>query len=137
MVEHEREPLLRTSYFRVLIGDRELGFSEITPLISDTDPEHPQEHRHHFETVVLRRALTRSSELYDWRKRIVDGADDRRAVTIEQLERPDGAVVNAWRLVGAWPYRWSGTTFNALAADVAMEELELTFEDLVWLKEGG
>jgi phage tail-like protein len=131
------EPLLRTSYFRVLIGDRELGFSEVTPLLSRTDPEHPKEHRHRFETVVLRRALTRSTELYDWRRRIVDGADDRRTVTIEQLERPDGAVANAWRLVGAWPSRWTGPAFNALAAEIAMEDLELTFEDLVWLKQGG
>ena len=131
------EPLLRTSYFRVLIGDRELGFSEITPLTSQTDREQPKEHRHRFETVVLRRAVTRSSELYEWRKRIADGVDDRRTVTIQQLDRPDGDVANAWRLVGAWPSRWSGPAFNALASDVAMEELELTFEDLVWLKEGG
>jgi phage tail-like protein len=137
MVEHEREPLLRTSYFRVLIGDRELGFSEITPLTSRTDPERPKEHRHRFETVVLRRALTRSSELYEWRKRIVHGTDDRRTVTIEQLERPDGEVVNAWRLVAALPLRWSGPAFNAQISGIAMEELELTFEDLVWLKEGG
>lgn len=126
------EPLLRTSCFRVLIADRELGFSEITPLVSKTEEE-----RHQLETVVLRRALTRSTELYDWRRRIVEGADDRRTVTIEQLDRPDGHVANAWRLVGAWPSRWSGPAFNALAGDVAMEELELTFEDLVWLKEGG
>jgi hypothetical protein len=58
-------------------------------------------------------------------------------VTIHQLMGPEGAVANSWRLVGALPIRWSGPTFNALAGDVAMEELELTFEDLVWLKEGG
>jgi phage tail-like protein len=137
MAEHVWEPLLRTSYFRVLIGDRELGFSEITSLTSKTDTEQPKEHRHRFETVVLRRAVTRSSELYDWRRRIVDGADDRRTVTIQQLERPEGAVANAWQLVGAWPCRWSGKEFDARAGDVAMEELELGFEDLVWLKEGG
>ena len=54
MAEHEHEPLLRTSYFRVLIGDRELGFAEITPLTSRTEDE-----RQRFDTVVLRRALTR------------------------------------------------------------------------------
>jgi phage tail-like protein len=134
MAEHEPEPLLRTSYFRVLIGDRELGFSEVTPLTSKTDTERPKEHRHHFETVVLRRALTRSTDLYDWRRRIVEGADDRRTVTIEQLERPDGAVANAWRLVGAWPCRWSGPAFNAQVGEIAMEEVELAFTDLVWME---
>jgi hypothetical protein len=41
--------------------------------------------------------------------------------------------VNAWRLVGAWPVRWSGPAFNAMTSELAFEELELTFADLVWL----
>ena len=132
MPERDHEPLLRTSYFRVLIGERELGFAEISPLSSKTDAAVPGgEHR--FETVTLRRALTRSAELYDWRRRIVDGADDLRDITIHQLESPDGAIANSWRLVDAWPCRWSGPTFNALSGEVAIEELELEFADLIWL----
>jgi phage tail-like protein len=131
-VEH---PLFGTSSFRVLIGDRELAFAEVTPLTSATEMDSPRTSRHHhFEPVVLRRALTRSTELYDWRRKIVEGAEDRRTVTIEQLERPDGPVVNSWRLVDAWPSRWSGPAFNALGTEVAIEELELVFTDLVWLK---
>jgi|SRR5919204_2649033 hypothetical protein len=132
MASRDDEPLLRTSYFHVRIGDRELGFAEITHLTSRTEAE-----RHRFDTVVLRRALTRSTELFDWRRRIVDGAEDRRNVTIHQLTGPDGAVANGWRLVGALPIRWSGPAFNAQANEVAMEELELTFEDLVWLEPSG
>ena len=129
------QPLFGTSSFRVLIGDRELAFAEVTRLTSATNAESPQAPRHHrFEPVVLRRALSRSTELYDWRRKIVRGADDYRTVTIQQLERPDGPVVNSWRLVDAWPSRWSGPAFNALGTDVAIEELELVFADLVWLK---
>ena len=129
------QPLYGTSSFRVFIGERELAFAEVTRLTSATDAEPPQAQRQHrFEPVVLRRALTRSTELYDWRRRIVEGADDRRTVTVQQLERPDGPVVNSWRLVDAWPSRWSGPAFNALGTEVAIEELELVFADLVWLK---
>lgn len=136
MPGREHEPLLRTSYFRVLIGERELGFAEISPLSSKTDAGVPgQEHRQHFETVILRRALTRSTDLYDWRRRIVDGSDDRRDVTIHQLEGPEGAAANTWRLIGAWPCRWSGPAFNALTSELAFEELELAFADLVWLEQ--
>jgi phage tail-like protein len=117
-----------TGCFRVLIGDRELGFSDVGRLTSRTD----EEHRHRFETVVLRRALTRSTELYDWRRRVVGGGDDRRQVTIHQLDAPGGRVVNTWTLVEAWPSRWSGPAFNALESGIAYEELELAFEDLVW-----
>lgn len=129
------DPLFGTSSFRVLIGERELAFAEVTPLTSATETESSHASRHHrFEPVVFRRALTRSTELYDWRRRIVEGAEDRRTVTIQQLESPDGPVVNSWRLVDAWPSRWSGPAFNALGTEVAIEELELVFTDLVWLK---
>lgn len=127
------EPLLRTSYFQVLIDGRELGFAQITRLTSRTDPGLPSGQRpHELETVVLRRALTRSSELYAWRRRIVEGAHDRRKVTIRQLDAPGGAVANTWTLVDAWPCRWSGPSFDAQSGEIAMEELELAFGDLVW-----
>ena len=45
-------------------------------------------------------------------------------------------MVNAWRLVRAWPCRWSGPAFDALRADIAFEEIELRFDDLVWLDHG-
>lgn len=127
------EPLLGTSHFRVLIGRRELGFCEVGRLTSQTDlTVPPEERRHSFETVVLRRALTRSTELYDWRRRIVEGSDDRRPVTIQQLEAPAGRPVNIWRLERAWPCRWSGPAFDAHESGIAFEELELAFDDLVW-----
>jgi phage tail-like protein len=132
----EPEPLLATSHFRVLIGRRELGFCEVSRLTSVTDLTVPtEERRHSFETVLLRRALTRSSELYDWRRRIIEGTDDRRVVTIQQLEAPAGEIVNSWRLERAWPCRWSGPAFNALESGVAYEELELAFDNLAWQAE--
>jgi hypothetical protein len=132
-----RQPkaLLRVNCFEVLIGDREIGFAEVGPLRSETVPSALPDQKpvHRFATVVLRRALTTSTELYDWRRRIVSGKDDRRDVTIRQLAAPGGTIVNTWRLTRAWPCRWSGPAFDALKNDVACEELELTFEDLVWL----
>jgi hypothetical protein len=135
MAERELEALLGTSHFRVLIGREELGFAEVSRLASVTDLEvPPEERRHRYETVVLRRALSRDTELYDWRRSIVEGKNDRRQVTIHQLESAGGRIVNSWRLVRAWPCRWSAPSFNAQASDVAVEELELAFEDLVWLR---
>ncbi len=123
-----REPpsLLGTAHFRVLIGRREVGFAEVGPLVADG--EQP--------TIVLRRALAaQGTELYDWRRK--GGA---RAVTIEQLDGAGGRVVDAWRLENAQPLKWTGPALNAASNDVAMEELELVYDELVWLKpesEGG
>src|SRR5215211_6411357 len=113
MDAHELEPLLGTSHFRVLIGDREIGCSQVGPLTSKSDPPTGDEPRR-FDTVVVRRALTRSTELYEWRRRVAGGDADLRDVTIQQLEAAGGSIVNAWRLVDAWPCRWSGPAFNAL-----------------------
>jgi phage tail-like protein len=136
MPDREHDALLRTSYFRVLIDERELGFAEVSRLTSETDlaaaPDAPV---HRFETIVLRRALTTSSELYDWHRNVIDGKDDRRVVTIHQLEAPEGRIANSWRLSGAWPRRWSGPAFSAAESSVAYEELELAFDDLVWLEQ--
>ena len=128
------EALLRVNCFEVLIGDRNVGFAEVGRLTSETEltgpPDRPS---HRFATIILRRALTTSTELYDWRRLIISGKDDRRDVTIRQLSAPGGKVVNSWRLMRAWPCRWSGPAFDAMKNDVACEELELTFDDVVWL----
>ena len=131
-----RQPtaLLRVNCFEVLIGDREIGFAEVGRLTSETlPPELSERPVNRFATVVLRRALTTSTELYDWRRLIVGGKDDRRDVIIRQLSAPGGQVVNTWRLMRAWPCRWSGPVFDAMKNEVACEELELAFDDLVWL----
>jgi phage tail-like protein len=136
MPPRELPPLLGTSHFRVLIGRRELGFSEVSRLTSATEwTVAADEQAHGFETVVLRRALSQSTELYDWRMKIVRGRNDRRPVTIQQLDATGGRIVNSWRLEGAWPCRWSGPAFSAVANEVAIEELELAYEELVWLTE--
>lgn len=129
------QPLYGTSHFRVLIGERELGFAEVGPLSSATDlAATPEEPSHRYATIVLRRALTQSTELFDWRQNVLRGKDDRREVTIHQLASAGGEIVNSWRLDGAWPVRWSGPSFDAAGNDVAMEELELAYDELVWLE---
>lgn len=134
MVSRQSKALLRINCFEVFIGDREIGFAGVGGLTSETElPVLPERPVHRFATVVLRRALTTSTELYEWRRLIVSGKDDRRDVTIRQLSAPGGKVVNAWTLKGAWPCRWSGPAFDAMNNDVACEELELTFEDLIWV----
>jgi phage tail-like protein len=129
------EPLLRARAFEVRIGDRDVGFARVGPLASDTTADDGSGRPvHRYLPVVLRRALTRSPELYDWRRAIVEGKDDRRDVTIRQLSAPGGKPVNAWRLIGAWPSRWTGPSFDAQTDEITYEEVELTFDDLVWLK---
>lgn len=122
-------------HFRVTIGDRELGFSHVGPLQSDDAPApaEPTARERPWAGVVLRRALTASSELFAWRQAMVAGKDDRRVVMIELLDRPDGQRITGWKLSGAWPVRWCGPRMDATATSVAMEEVELSFDEVEWL----
>ena len=115
----EDAPLLDVAHFAVMIGDVEVGFSYVSSLTSETDPADPIGSR--YGTVVLRRALT--------------GHRDVRPVTIRQYDPSGKRVMNAWLLVDAWPCRWSGPAFDAAEGGVAMEEIELACERLVWLKD--
>jgi hypothetical protein len=129
----EDAPLLDVAHFTVTIGEVEVGFSSISSLTSETDPTDPIGSR--YRTVVLRRALTDSKDLYLWRQRVAEGHRDVRSVTIRQYDASGGRPVNAWLLVNAWPCRWSGPAFDAVEGGVAMEEIELACERLVWLKD--
>lgn len=132
MPPRQVEPLLGTSNFRVVIGRREVAVAQVTRVSSTAVGDEP-DRAHGFETVVLRRALSRSTDLFDWRRAVAEGKSDRRSVTIELLDGPGGSPVAGWRLVRASPVRWSGPALDALATEVACEELELAFDDLVWL----
>ena len=128
------DPLLRVSAFEVRIANRDVGFARISRITSETIADDPTGRSgHRLAPIVLRRALTTSTDLYDWRRAIVDGKDDRRDVTIRLLSAPGGKPVTAWRLVRAWPVRWSGPDLDALVDDIAYEEIELAFDDVAWL----
>ena len=134
MPARREDALLRVSAFEVRIGGRDIGFAHVSSPISETVVDEAGGRPiHRFAPIVLRRALTTSPELFEWRRAVVSGKDDRRDVTIRQLAAPGSKAVNAWRLIRAWPSRWTGPELDALSNDIAIEELELTFDDLEWL----
>ncbi len=126
-----RRPPLHPYYgadFRVFIADREIGIQSISPLrLEDPDPVDgaPQ-------TVTLRRAVSTDRSLYAWRAAIVAGKDDARDVTVVQLTHPDGKAINIWRLRSAVPLRWSGPELDAQSGEIAFEELEITYDTILW-----
>jgi hypothetical protein len=125
--------------FAVAIDAAEIGFCSLSRLCSETVPDDPagaprdpSRLVHRYSNVVLRRALGRDRRLYDWRQNILAGKADKRQVSIRQLDAAGREAMNTWILEGAWPCRWAGPAFDAGATDVAMEEIELAFDRLVW-----
>lgn len=87
-------------------------------------------------TVVFARAIDGDRTFYQWRRAAL--SEDPRAhdtatrdVEVSVLDAAGRAPVVTYRLVGAWPLRWSGPALDALVPSVAYEELEVVYHDLV------
>jgi phage tail-like protein len=121
--------------FRVTIDGIEIGFAQISRIGSET-AELPARGRaklvHRYPNILLRRALGRDRSLYQWREAIMAGKKGRRRVEIRWLDDTGEGERGSWILENAWPWRWSGPIFDANATEIAMEEIELAYERLIW-----
>ncbi|HZN56716.1 MAG TPA: phage tail protein [Planctomycetota bacterium] len=80
-----------------------------------------------YGNIVLQKGCTTSSELYQWRRRIENGEDDRRSGSIVLL---DGGMREKarWNFYEAWPCRYEAPELDAADNAVSIETLELCVE---------
>lgn len=121
-------------------GVSEAGFQECTGLDANTasveyregtDPNHV---RHltglnNFSPINLRRGITDSTSLWSWRQKIMDGQKDTRNVSIVLYDEAQQEKLR-WNLTKAWPTNWTGPTFNATSNEVAIESLEIVYDEM-------
>lgn len=120
--------------FRVFVGGHELGICHVSALALRSEVEYshgPAGEPPGFPSVTLRRAVSASSELFSWYE-ARRGKDGHRDVRIELLDGPAGERVVSWLLRKARPIRWIGPTLDGIENTIAMEELEIAFEQLEW-----
>ena len=78
--------------------------------------------------LVLKRGITRSSELWTWFAQYLDeGTVTPKDGQVELLSHEDGedAAVRVWKFTAGYPVKWTGPELNAMSAGVAFETLEL------------
>src|SRR6185295_18841929 len=116
------------------------GFSECSGLNTQTDPI---EYRNgdtditvtklpglkKFGNITLKRGFTNKRELWEWRKKVLDGKTDRQSGSIVLLKE-DRTEALRWNFAGAWPTKWEGPAFNAKTNEVAIETLEFVCENI-------
>jgi phage tail-like protein len=80
-----------------------------------------------FENIVLRKGVTTSAELYQWRRRIEQGEQDLRSGSVILL---DAALreKTRWNFYGAWPCRYEAPALDAQEDAISIETLELCVE---------
>ncbi len=116
------------------------GFSECSGLTTETDVI---EYRNgdeditvrklpglkKFTNITLKRGFTDSKELWEWRKKVLDGQTERQSGSIVLLNEAREPALR-WNFREGWPSKWEGPTLNAKNNEVAIETLEIAVESL-------
>jgi len=83
-----------------------------------------------FSTVVLRRGMTSTRDLWTWFANVAGGASSYRLdVRIDMLDSA-GEPVLAWVLERALPVKFKAADLNARGGEIGIEELHLAHEGL-------
>lgn len=84
-----------------------------------------------FSTVVLKRGLTKTKDLWKWFDLVGHGAYSHRLNVVITLFDQAGDGLLSWKLNQALPIKFKTADLNAKASDVAVEELHLAHEGFV------
>lgn len=85
--------------------------------------------------ITLKRGITSSMDLWDWRKMIEDGKvkDARKNGSIVMYDQ-EGTEKARWEFQNAWPSKVSGPTPKSDSNDIGVEEVTLVHEYIVRIK---
>ena len=82
-----------------------------------------------YSNITLKKGLADSKVMYDWVIAGVDGAVQRKTITISLMDET-AAVVASWQVINAWPMKYTAPDFNATSSEVAIETLEIAHEGM-------
>jgi phage tail-like protein len=85
--------------------------------------------------ITLKRGVTSSLDIWDWRQKVVDGkvADARKSASIIAYDQEAKAVAR-WDMDRAWPSKVSGPEFDSTTGNVMFEEVTIVFESVKRVK---
>ncbi len=129
-------------YFRVEFGisqnTNDARFQSVSGLTVEYDMEtfkeggenrfeHKLPVRTKYNDLVLKRGYLTDSAVVAWCFRAFrDREFEPTDVTVKLLNE-EGEPLKAWKIVRAWPKKWSISDFNSTANEVAVETLELSY----------
>jgi len=131
--------------FMIDVGDRIAGyFTEVSGLGSESEVMEQKvvnekgvevvlkiPGRLKWSDVTLKRGITSSLDMWNWRQLVVDGKvkDARMNGSIVMFDR-DGAEAARWDFNNAWPLKISGPSPKSDSNEIGIEELTITHESI-------
>lgn len=137
----ERKDPFRGFNFKVEVdGITRAGFREASGLDSSQDPVEYREGvdkltarklpgLNKYSNISLKWGVTDDKELWDWRKKSMDGKVERKNGSIVLCDDAGEEKVR-WNFLEGWPTKWTGPSFNATGNEVAIETLEIAHEGI-------
>jgi phage tail-like protein len=136
-----RDPYAAFNFLVEVEGVTVAGFTECSGLVNETEvidyrngDEDITRRRLpglvKYNNIVLKRGITNSTELWDWRRRVLDGRTQRQSgsvVLLDEARRP----ARRWNFREGWPAKLEGPTLNAKTNETAIETMEIVHEGLV------
>ncbi len=83
-----------------------------------------------FATVVLKRGMTTTRDLWNWFQMVAGGAYAYRLAVEIEMRDHGGDPVLTWRLARAMPVKFKAADLNARGTEIGIEELHLAHEGL-------
>jgi phage tail-like protein len=134
------DPFRGFNFLVEIDGITQAGFQEVSGLDTSTaavdyregtDPNHARKLTglNTYSPITLKRGITDSAELWNWRQTVMDGKTQRKNGSVVLRDEAGNEVIR-WNFSEAWPSKWTGPTLSADTASVAVETLEITLEEL-------
>lgn len=139
-----KNPYSAFNFIVLIDGDQIAGFQEVSGLDAENTPIEYREGSDPMNTVrklpgiekypnlTLKRGITASTKLWEWRKEVRDGGSafpPVRNVVIQLLNEKHEPVFK-WTLTNAWCCKLTGPSLNAKANEIAIETMELAYDRL-------
>lgn len=138
-----QDPLLGFRFAVEVSGIQEAYFTECSGLQAQTEVlefkeggvntgSHKLPVRTTYNNITLKHGVTGSRELIKWYQRLLAkgfAASERKNVSIV-VYTSTLTEAQRWNLIGAIPVKWVGPTFNPSNTEVAIETLELAFNNI-------
>jgi len=81
-----------------------------------------------YSNITLKRGITDDKDIWDWRKKCIDGKVDRQDGSIVILDDAEDKELARWEFHQGWPTKLTISGFNATSNDVVVEELSIAHE---------
>ena len=142
MAGKREDPLTQFNFVIEIDGVSTAGFSEVSGLTSDTNIIEYRNGSHPVGRVTklpglmkdgqvtLKRGYTqKGTELWAWRKKVIDGKTERTTISITLLDEARQPAMR-WKLIECWPSKLEAPGLNGKTSEVAIETLEVAHEGL-------